>query len=125
MEHYVFEGIVKEVLETQTFKNDFKKREIILMTEGSFPQAIKFEFIDENGINKLDDYGSGEKVKVAFQLKGNEYQGKYYTNLRGIAISSEDEEEKFAKKQEKEAKKNKKNETKITTVSDDDDNLPF
>ena len=122
MEHYVFEGVVKEIFDTQEFKNNFRKREIVLVTDGNFPQAIKFEFVDEAGIDKLDDYGIGEKVKIAFKLRGNEYQGKYFTNLVGIAISSEEEEKKFSAKKQKETKTTKK----ITTAGDNDgDDLPF
>ncbi len=126
MAHYVFEGVVKEIFETQEFKNNFKKREIVLTTTEEYPQDIKFEFTDETGINKLDDYGTGEAVKIAFQLKGSEWQGKYFTNLRGIAISSYDEEKKFADKQSKETKPSAKKTTTTTTVVDNDgDDLPF
>ena len=122
MEHYVFEGVVKEIFDTQEFKNNFRKREIVLVTDGNFPQAIKFEFVDEAGIDKLDDYSIGEKVKIAFKLRGNEYQGKYFTNLVGIAISSEEEEKKFSASKQKETKTTKK----ITTAVDNDgDDLPF
>ena len=127
MNHYVFEGVVKEVFETQEFKNNFKKREIVVSTTEEYPQDIKFEFTDEAGINKLDDYSTGEAVRIAFQLKGSEWQGKYFTNLRGIAISSYAEEKKFAEKQTKETKTaaKKTNDTVVTIVDNDDDDLPF
>ena len=123
MQHYVFEGVVKEIFDTQEFKNNFKKREIVLVSDDQYPQDIKFEFTDETGINKLDDYLEGERVKIAFKLRGNEYQGKYYTNLVGIAISSEEDEKKFAKKNS--TKTPKKTEKTITAVDDDSDELPF
>ena len=82
---------IKEIFDTQEFKNNFKKREIVLVTDEDYPQLIKFEFTDENGINKLDDHAEGEKVKIAFLLKGSEWQGKYFTNLRGVAIALADE----------------------------------
>jgi single-strand DNA-binding protein len=127
MAHYVFEGVIKDIFDTQEFKNNFKKREIIVTTTEEYPQDIKFEFTDETGINKLDDYGVGEAVKIAFQLKGSEWQGKYFTNLRGIAISSYDEEKKFADKQSKETKATAKKtkDTTVTVVDNDDDDLPF
>jgi len=124
MEHYIFEGVVKEIFDTQEFKNNFKKREIVIVSDEQYPQDIKFEFTDETGINKLDDYVEGEKVKIAFKLRGNEYQGKYYTNLVGIAISSESEEAKF-KKQSTPTKETKKVNTSVTVVDNDDDDLPF
>ena len=127
MAHYVFEGVIKDIFDTQEFKNNFKKREIIVSTTEEYPQDIKFEFTDETGINKLDDYGVGEAVKIAFQLKGSEWQGKYFTNLRGIAISSYNEEKKFAEKQAKETKTtaNKTKDATVTVVDNDGDDLPF
>jgi len=125
MAHYVFEGVIKDIFDTQEFKNNFKKREIIVSTTEEYPQDIKFEFTDETGINKLDDYSVGEAVKIAFQLKGSEWQGKYFTNLRGIAISSYNEEKKFAEKQAKESKTKKTKDAPITFVDNDGDDLPF
>ena len=125
MAHYVFDGIVKEIFDTQEFKNNFKKREIVVLSDETYPKPIKFEFSDENGINKLDEISEGEHVRVAFELSGNEYQGKYYNNNKGIAIVTLDEEKKFAQEQAKEAKSSSKT-TKNDVVADDDsDDLPF
>lgn len=127
MQHYVFEGVVKAIFDTQEFKNNFKKREIVVSTEEEYPQDIKFEFTDENGINKLDEIAEGEHVKIAFQLKGSEWQGKFFTNLRAIAISTAEEEKKFEAKQVKESKTSTKTAPKatITQFDDSDDDLPF
>ena len=123
MEYYTFEVVIKEIFETQEFKNNFKKREIVLETEEDYPQLIKFEFTDENGINKLDDHTVGEKVKIAFLLKGSEWQGKYFTNLRGVAIALSDE----AKPTTKTKKETKKDVLSSITVvnNDEEDELPF
>ncbi len=119
MDYYTFEGVIKEIFDTQEFKNNFKKREIVLVTEEDYPQHIKFEFTDENGINKLDEHNIGDKVKVAFLLKGNEYQGKYFTNLRGVAIALSDESK--TTKTKKETKKDV-----MTSVNNnEEDELPF
>lgn len=129
MEHYVFDGVVKVIFDTQEFKNNFKKREVVVSTDETYPQHIKFEFTDENGINKLDEIAEGEKVRIAFQLKGNEYQGKYFNTNKGIAIVTFNEEKKFADKQQKEAKSAAKTVSKTPIThddnDDDDDGLPF
>lgn len=119
MEHYVYEGVILKISDTQVFKNNFKKREIVLVSDGAYPEEIKFEFADENGINSLDKFLEGERVKIAFLIKGNSYEGKHYVNLRAIAIASVEEESK--------GKKNKKgkNTIKIEKVSEDDGTLPF
>lgn len=132
MEKYLpFEGVVKVIFNTQEFKNNFKKREIVVSTDEQYPEHIKFEFTDENGINKLDEISEGDKVKILFQLKGSEWQDKYFTNLRGVAIATFEEEEKFDAKQTKETKTTTKTATKtatkatITQFDDSDDDLPF
>ena len=99
----------------------------MVSTEEDYPQDIKFEFTDENGINKLDEIGEGERVKIAFQLKGSEWQGKFFTNLRGMAIATFEEEQKFEAKQAKETKATAKTvaKTTITQFDDSADDLPF
>lgn len=127
MQHYVFEGVVKAIFDTQEFKKSFKKREIVVSSDEEYPQDIKFEFTDENGINKLDVISEGERVKIAFQLKGSEWQGKFFTNLRAMAISTFEEEQNFEAKQTKDVKLAAKlpKITPITQFDDSDDDLPF
>jgi len=122
MEKYLpFEGVVKIVFDTQEFKNNFKKREIVVSTEDQYPQHIKFEFTDDNGINKLDEIVEGDKVKILFELRGSEWQEKFFTNLRGVAITTFDEEKKFEANQSKVVKVP----TKPTYVEPSEDDLPF
>ena len=120
MNHYTFEGVIKTIHPILTFKNNFRKREIVIVSKDEYPEEVKFEFTDENGINVLDQFMEGEEVKIAFLIKGNEYQGKHFVNLRGIAIAAI-QEEKGVK-----VTKRKSNEVEHTiTTSDDDDDLPF
>lgn len=84
-EHYLFNGKIKQISETQSFTN-FRKREFVVTeTDNQYPSDIKFEFIGDNA-DVMDNYNVNDSVTVAFVLKGNEYNGKYYTNLRAIAI---------------------------------------
>lgn len=83
--HFVLDGVILEIGETAKWDSGFKKRELIVKTEEEFPQDLKIDFIGDN-CEKLDLFMNGELVKIAFTIIGNLYQGKYYTNLRGIAI---------------------------------------
>lgn len=84
---YTFDGIVKQIFTAVEFASGFKKREILLTTVGEkFEQDVKFEFIYE-GVKKLNEFKVGDKVKLAFGLKSNEHNGKYYTNLVGVEIA--------------------------------------
>jgi hypothetical protein len=109
--HYVLDGVILEIGEVEKFSSGFKKRELIVRTEDEYPQDLKIDFIQEN-CEKLDLFTDGELVMVAFTIIGNLYQGKYYTNLRGIAIGERviDGETKKGKSKVKKEKKVEKSE---------------
>jgi len=93
MSDSVFEGSIKLIEETQTFKGDFKKREFVVSTNDTYPQHVKFEIVGDN-VDHLDSFSVGDNIKVAYLVRGNEYNGKYYVNLRAIAIGLLDEDGK-------------------------------
>lgn len=80
-QNFELEGTVKVINEVQSFASGFTKREFVVEVEdGKFPQSIKFECIKEK-TSLIDGYGIGDPVKVFFDIRGNEYNGKYYVNL--------------------------------------------
>ena len=83
--HFVLDGVILEIGEIVKWDSGFKKRELIIKTEEEYPQDLKMDFIGDN-CEKLDLFMVGEIVMIAFTIIGNSYQGKHYTNLRGIAI---------------------------------------
>jgi len=67
--------------ETKTFSSGFSKREFVIEeSEGKFPQTIKFEIVKDN-IEKLEPFKIGDEITVHYNVRGNEYNGKYYVNL--------------------------------------------
>lgn len=78
---FELEGTVKVIEEIQTFGSGFTKREFVVEVEdGKFPQSIKFECVkDKTALT--DSFQVGDAVKVFFDIRGNEYKGKYYVNL--------------------------------------------
>ena len=79
------EGKVKVLMDKQTFSSGFEKREFVITTQEQYPQDIKFEAIKDK-ITMLDALNPGDIVKVSFNLRGNEYQGKYYVNLQAWRV---------------------------------------
>ena len=77
---YELEGAVKLVMDTQTFSSGFTKREFVVTTEENYPQDVKFEVVKER-CALLDELKPGDKVKVGFRIRGNEYKDRYYVNL--------------------------------------------
>lgn len=78
---YEATGKIKVIYDTQSFPSGFSKREFVVTTADSkYPQDLKFEVVkDKCAI--LDSYKEGADVVVNFDVRGNEYNGKYYVNL--------------------------------------------
>jgi len=51
---------------------------VITEQEGEYPQSLCFEVFNDKISVQL-----GEVCTIHFQVKANEYQGKYYTNITG------------------------------------------
>lgn len=81
MDAYEMTGIVKEVKPIQTFPSGFTKRELILETQsGNYPQVISFNCL-KNNTSLLDAVQVGNKVKVTFDIRGREYNGRVFNDL--------------------------------------------
>jgi hypothetical protein len=78
---YEMQGSVKWIGETQSFASGFTKREFVLTSaHDKYPQDIKFEVVKDK-CTVLDQFSVGQDVTVSFDVRGNEYNGKYYVNL--------------------------------------------
>ena len=75
------EGKLHRVFPTEQKSASFSTREFVLeIPDGNYPQLIKFQAVqDRCGI--LDNFSEGDLVRVSFDLRGREWNGKYLTNL--------------------------------------------
>jgi len=82
-------GKIKVIKDTVSVgASGFQKREFVIETEDKYPQSVPFEFVkDKVGI--LDSYRVGQAVKVEFNVRGNEYNGKYYVSLQAWKIAAD------------------------------------
>jgi hypothetical protein len=72
---------LKWIGSTQSFPSGFSKREFVVTTAADkYPQDLKFEVVKDK-CPVLDEYEIGQDVQVNFDIRGNEYNGKYYVNL--------------------------------------------
>jgi single-strand DNA-binding protein len=90
---YELQGTLKEVYPVKTFASGFTKREFVVTisrgADDKYPQHIKMSVIkDKCAI--LDKIRPGQQLKVSFDLRGSEYQGKYYTDLQAYRIDKGD-----------------------------------
>ena len=66
---------------TESKSPTFQTREFVIeVMEGNFAQMVKFQFLQER-CQILDNFNEGEEVKVHFDLRGREWQGKFFTTL--------------------------------------------
>ena len=63
----------------------FKKRLIVIATDEQYVQHIPIDFVQDK-TTILDNYAIGQEVKVSVNVRGNEYNGKYYVSLNGWRI---------------------------------------
>ena len=75
------EGKLHKKYETENKTDSFQAREFVILVEsGNYPQYVKFQLVQDR-CALLDAYEEGEEIKVHFDLRGREWQGKYFTNL--------------------------------------------
>lgn len=60
--------------------NNMEKREIVIETGGEYLQQIPFELLKQN-VTLPDQYSEGELITIHFNIRGREWNGKYYANL--------------------------------------------
>jgi len=87
---YELEGMLHKVNEVVSKSATFQTREFIVKTDGQYPQFIKFQCTqDRCGI--IDGYEEGSPVKVYFDLRGREWNEKYFTNLNAWRVEKPQE----------------------------------
>ena len=86
---YELTGKVKLILDPKTFDSGFTKREVVVtVDDGKYPQDICLEFVQDK-VSLLDDVDVGEGVTVSFDIRGREYNGRYFNNLQGWRIQKQ------------------------------------
>ena len=64
----------------------FQAREFVIeVNEGNYPQFVKFQLVQDR-CNLVDSYNEGDQIKVHFDLRGREWQGRYFTNLNAWRV---------------------------------------
>lgn len=101
--------------------NGFTKRLLVVATSEQYSQLIPIDFVKDKCI-LLDNYSVGQEIKVSVNVRGNEYNGKYYVNLQGWKAESLEQPKTGAPGTYSENNPPKKD--PITLIEEDPD-LPF
>ena len=78
---FEIEGKLHKKFDTESKTPTFQAREfVIVISEDNYPQYIKFQLINDR-CGLVDKFEIGDTLKVYFDLKGREWNEKYFTNL--------------------------------------------
>ncbi len=74
------EGKLHKKFDTESKTETFQARDFVIETEGNYPQLVKFQLVQDR-CALIDPFEEGQMIKVHFDLRGREWNGKYFTNL--------------------------------------------
>ena len=85
---YKATGRLHKIFDTEQKSAQFSAREFVIEIEdGKFPQMVKFQLVqDKCGL--IDSFSEGDEICVDFDLRGREWNEKYFTNLNAWRIES-------------------------------------
>lgn len=83
-------GKVKAIGAEQQVSATFKKRELVVTTDGQYPEPIMIEFVQDKS-DLLNNVSVGDDVKVSINLGGREWvnpngETKYFNSIKGWKI---------------------------------------
>ena len=84
------QGRLHEIFDETQVSEKFRKREFVLeIPDGSYTQYAKFQ-LTQDKCSILDNYKTGDEVKVAFNLSGKPFTKNgttmYFTNLQAWRV---------------------------------------
>ena len=89
-------GKLYRKFDTESKSEKFQVREFVIETmDGNYAQFIKFQLAQER-CPLIDGYTEGEDIKVHFDLRGREWQGKFFTSLNCWRLEKSDGTEAVA-----------------------------
>ena len=85
---YQAQGVVHKIFDTEKKSETFQTREFILeLRESQYPQMIKFQ-LTQDKCSIVDDCSVGDEIVVHFDLRGREWNDRFFTNLQCWKIES-------------------------------------
>lgn len=80
-------GKLHKKFDTENKTATFQAREFVIEVDGTYPQFVKFQ-LTQDRCALVDNYNEGDSIRVHFDLRGREWQGKYFTNLNAWRIEA-------------------------------------
>ena len=126
---YKAEGKIEKIFDTEQKSASFTAREFVIeVADGQYPQMVKFQLVQDK-CTLVDEYNEGDQIEVEFDLRGREWNGKYFTNLQAWRISRAGEgggdESSNAGSQGGSSKPAAASKEPSSVATDFDDDIPF
>lgn len=77
------------VIKGQSARGPWEKQDFLVeYADGSFTSKTLFTAFGDNLIAELDKFTVGDQVKVSFNVRAREYNGRWYNDIRAWRITS-------------------------------------
>lgn len=68
----------------------WKKRFYVVETQDTYPRKVAFTVFGEDRVNEMENrISEGMLVRVSFDLESREYNGRWYTSIRGWKVDKD------------------------------------
>ena len=88
---FELEGTLRQKLSVQegtSARGQWSKQEFVLeFPDGNFTSQVCFTAFGTDKVQELGKYQVGDRIKVSFNLRGREFNGRWYTDLQVWRIS--------------------------------------
>lgn len=85
---FEIEGKLHKKFETENKTATFQAREFVVeINTNNYMQYIKFQ-LTQDRCELIDQYNEGDQINVHFDLRGREWNEKYFTNLNAWKVEN-------------------------------------
>ena len=88
-------GVIKLIKPINVISDKFSVREFVITTQDKYPQHIIFQTVNDK-MDIIAPYGEGEEIEVSYNVRGREYNGKYYNTLDAWKVQATGPKEQSA-----------------------------
>jgi hypothetical protein len=81
MSDSTIKGAIKLINPIKVISDKFSVREFVVTTpDAKYPQDILFQTVNDK-MDVLESLGVGQQVEVSYNVRGREFNGRYYNTL--------------------------------------------
>lgn len=122
---FEIEGKLHRKYDTENKTASFQAREFVIeVNANNYMNYIKFQLVQDR-CGLIDTYAEGDRIKVHFDLRGREWNDKYFTNLNAWKIEKAGEDVVIVQPPSSDGAFPDATTEPVFDKGGDDDDLPF